>query len=104
MTYSIFRDPFVDGMLQGQRRDSTMTANPTHALPIIDRRRCTGCGLCERLCPTRAVEICQGVAVVVRPDDCTFCEVCESYCPAGAIGRPFTIVFAPHVNPNKEAL
>jgi ferredoxin len=70
----------------------------THArdevLPLIDARRCTGCGLCEQLCPTRAVEVRGNVAEIVRPAACTFCEVCESYCPEGAIGRPFTIVFA----------
>jgi ferredoxin len=71
------------------------TPAATPILPIIDGQRCTGCGLCEQLCPTRAVEVRDGVAVVVRPDDCTFCEVCESYCPEGAIGRPFTIVYAP---------
>jgi NAD-dependent dihydropyrimidine dehydrogenase PreA subunit len=64
-------------------------------LPIIDQQRCTGCGLCELLCPTKAVEVRDGVAVVVRPEDCIFCDVCESYCPEGAIGRPFRIVFAP---------
>jgi ferredoxin len=71
------------------------TPAEARVLPIIDRQRCTGCGLCEQLCPTRAVEVRGGVAVVVRPDDCTFCEVCESYCPEGAIGRPFRVVFAP---------
>lgn len=64
-------------------------------LPLIDHNRCTGCGLCEQLCPTHAVEVYAGKATIVRPADCTFCEVCESYCPVGAIGRPFAIVFAP---------
>lgn len=64
-------------------------------LPTIDLRRCNGCGMCEELCPTAAVEMRGGRAEIVRPDDCTFCEVCESYCPEGAIGRPFTVVFAP---------
>ena len=64
-------------------------------LPLIDQQRCTGCGLCERLCPTHAVEVREGRAVIVRPEDCSFCDVCESYCPEGAIGRPFTIRFAP---------
>ena len=68
-------------------------------LPTIDLQRCTGCGLCEQLCPTRAVEVHDGRAIIVRPRDCSFCEICESYCPEGAIGRPFTIRFAPDQRP-----
>jgi Pyruvate/2-oxoacid:ferredoxin oxidoreductase delta subunit len=64
-------------------------------LPLIDRQRCTGCGLCAQLCPTHAVEVHRALAVIVRPEACMFCDVCESYCPEGAIGRPFTIVFGP---------
>ncbi len=63
-------------------------------LPIIDANRCTGCGLCQQLCPTQAVEVVGTLAVIVRPEDCSFCDVCESYCPEAAIGRPFTISFA----------
>jgi MinD superfamily P-loop ATPase len=71
-----------------------LTPDPNWTLPLIEERRCTGCGLCEQLCPTRAVEVRDGQATIVRPLDCSFCDVCESYCPEGAIGRPFTIVFA----------
>lgn len=67
----------------------------TWALPLIDTARCTGCGRCAQLCPHRAVELRAGKAAIIRPADCTFCEVCESYCPEGAIGRPFTVAFAP---------
>lgn len=64
-------------------------------LPLINLRRCTGCGRCVALCPTSAVTLMAGKARIVRPMDCTFCEVCETYCPENAIGRPFHIVFAP---------
>jgi ferredoxin len=70
-------------------------ANKTWTLPLVDLARCTGCGRCAQLCPTRAVEVRAGKASIVRPATCTFCEVCESFCPEGAIGRPFTVAFAP---------
>ncbi|GIV95953.1 MAG: 4Fe-4S ferredoxin [Herpetosiphonaceae bacterium] len=63
-------------------------------VPLIDATRCTGCGTCQACCPTNAVEVRAGLAVVVRPEQCTFCERCERCCPEQAIGRPFAIVFA----------
>lgn len=72
-------------------------------LPLIDQQRCTGCGLCEQLCPTKAVEVRGCRAVIVRPEACTFFDVCESYCPEGAIGRPFTIRFASPARQREEA-
>lgn len=72
---------------------ATFSISPL-ALPIIDARRCTGCGECERLCPTNAVAVVDGSAVITRPDACTFCDRCERYCPEEAISRPFSITFA----------
>ena len=73
-----------------------MSAATNHLIiPRIDQRLCTGCGLCVQQCPTQAVAVRDGVAVIVRPEACSFCELCERSCPTGAIGRPFTITFAP---------
>jgi NAD-dependent dihydropyrimidine dehydrogenase PreA subunit len=63
------------------------------SLPQITMQRCTGCGLCVEVCPTRAVELARNRPVIVRPEACTYCDVCESYCPEGAIERPFVITF-----------
>ncbi|HMO55916.1 MAG TPA: 4Fe-4S binding protein [Roseiflexaceae bacterium] len=64
-------------------------------LPSIDPVRCNGCGRCVELCPTAAVAVIDGCAVIIEPQACTFCEVCETFCPTGAIGRPFIVIFAP---------
>jgi MinD superfamily P-loop ATPase len=69
--------------------------NPQAILPLIDPARCTGCGMCAQLCPTNAVEVRAARATIIRPQACTYCDLCETYCPEGAIGRPFTVVFAP---------
>ncbi|NJM06265.1 ferredoxin family protein [Candidatus Gracilibacteria bacterium] len=62
-------------------------------LPQIDLRRCTGCARCVELCTTRAITMANGKATIAQPDDCTYCEVCERCCPTGAIERRFTVVF-----------
>jgi NAD-dependent dihydropyrimidine dehydrogenase PreA subunit len=63
-------------------------------LPLIDLARCTGCGVCVQRCPTDAVAVHEHKAAIDRPQACTYCDLCETYCPEGAIGRPFTVVFA----------
>ena len=71
--------------------------NAQQILPLIDPTRCTGCGICVQLCPTNAVAVRAHRAIIVRPQACTYCDLCETYCPEGAIGRQFTVVFAPKV-------
>lgn len=62
-------------------------------LPDIDHGRCEGCGICAEGCPGNAVEVIDGRAVIVRPDDCTYCAECEGLCPQRAISCPFEVVY-----------
>lgn len=64
------------------------------ALPEIDLEKCTGCGDCVELCPTKAVELVKGVPVIARPQECNYCTDCEAFCPPGAIRCPFEILLA----------
>ncbi len=62
------------------------------ATPEINIEQCTGCGDCVQWCPTGAVALVNGKAVVVRAEDCNYCTDCETVCTAGAIYCPFEIV------------
>lgn len=61
-------------------------------IPIIDSRRCNGCGLCVRACPAKVLEVQEGRAVVAQPFACDYIGMCEAVCPVNAITRPFEIV------------
>jgi NAD-dependent dihydropyrimidine dehydrogenase PreA subunit len=64
------------------------------AAPEINTAKCTGCGECVEQCPTEAVELLEGKAVIVAPEDCCYCTNCESICPEEAIRCPFEIILA----------
>lgn len=49
----------------------------------IDIDRCTGCKVCETICPFGAITVIDNIAQV--QDNCTLCGACVSRCPAGAI-------------------
>ncbi len=46
--------------------------------------KCTGCGLCERVCPDKAIEMINGRPVWVQKK-CQHCTACINRCPARAI-------------------
>ena len=57
-------------------------------LPEIDASRCAGCGRCALLCRKLGpdvLEVVEGVARVVRPENCTCDGVCAMACRFRAI-------------------
>ena len=46
----------------------------------LDVTRCTGCTTCLKHCPTEAIRIQEGHAVI-NPDRCLDCGLCIRYCP-----------------------
>lgn len=49
----------------------------------IDREKCTGCKICEKMCPFGAIVVLNKVAQV--QDNCTLCGACVNSCPEGAV-------------------
>jgi MinD superfamily P-loop ATPase len=61
-------------------------------MPIIDREKCQGCGLCVSVCTCGGLKIVDGVVVVIETVECDWCAMCEAVCPNDAIRCPFEIV------------
>jgi len=61
----------------------------------LDRRLCTGCGICMEICPREAIEIkkfakVDGIklkppAMDIDEEKCHYCGMCDPICPFGAI-------------------
>lgn len=50
----------------------------------IEIYRCSGCGLCQRLCPEEAIKKFGGV-LQIDSELCTRCGLCKAACPLGSI-------------------
>lgn len=48
--------------------------------------------MCVRVCPTGALAVENGKAIVATPEACNYTGLCEAICPTRAIRRPFEIV------------
>lgn len=66
----------------------------------VDSSTCTGCGTCEKVCPTDAVKI-VGEMAVIDHSLCNECGSCFYTCPKGAIYQDEA---APAVTPSPPAV
>lgn len=74
----------VEQQLEALReRTAAVQTGRSGAVASIDEERCTLCGLCETICPTRAITLGQRPRVDV--ERCSGCGVCVEQCPNAAI-------------------
>lgn len=52
---------------------------------LVDRQKCTGCGVCVDICPGDILTIENQMAKAVYPDECEYCGSCMMDCPREAI-------------------
>ncbi len=60
-----------------------MDGQPAHFLksvPMVDRKKCTGCGKCAQVCPMGSI----GEDPSVHQGICIKCQACIHFCPTGA--------------------
>lgn len=53
---------------------------------IVDRKKCTVCGVCSDACPMGAITV--GETRIDISDDCTLCGICVDTCEFGALSLP----------------
>lgn len=53
-------------------------------LAVVEAEKCTGCTICDRVCPTLAIKTTNRLAAVDAAL-CVGCPACEQRCPEGAI-------------------
>jgi ferredoxin len=53
---------------------------------FVDKKYCTGCRLCENSCPSNAIRVIYGKAVI-NANICNECNLCISVCPPSAIKK-----------------
>jgi len=51
----------------------------------LDGEKCTGCGMCETVCPHGVLEIVERKAQIVDLNGCMECGACSKNCPVEAV-------------------
>ena len=67
-------------------------------MPVIDREKCVGCGLCISVCACNALVLVENIVTVIETSDCGWCLQCELVCPNEAITCRFEIVIEEHAD------
>ena len=60
----------------------------SHDYIRIDEKTCTGCVVCMKACPIKAIRVKKGIASIERP--CIYCGECIRACPKGSIRAVMT--------------
>jgi NAD-dependent dihydropyrimidine dehydrogenase PreA subunit len=72
-----------------------MVLHTKHYSLILDKNRCTGCGICMEICPKEAIEVRKALnteekkasppSLRIIKEKCHYCGMCEAICPFGAL-------------------
>ena len=55
--------------------------------PVVDRKKCVGCGRCAASCPRKTIKMTDrhGKKAKIDRKNCIKCYCCQELCPVGAV-------------------
>ncbi|MEM2957835.1 MAG: 4Fe-4S binding protein [Candidatus Freyarchaeota archaeon] len=110
--------PYYGQQIEKDKIVTEMKMIDVDAKLILDRKKCTGCGICITVCPKEAIqrgpvgaaekELSDVPAVLVDKKKCSFCGICVHLCPFEALellinDEPKLIVVEGGALPNLKA-
>jgi len=81
----IWQEPFWHRYLCPFGAPLAIAANRSPYFLTIDKDLCTGCGLCERVCPSEAINTLPDGKRAILTKECLQCRLCIDVCPPRAI-------------------
>ena len=57
------------------------------APPVVDVEKCTGCGLCVKVCPSLVFKLDEKKSTIIRGEGCNACGQCWAVCPEEAVSQ-----------------
>ena len=67
-----------------------MVVNPkTFMIPVVNKEKCTGCGVCENFCPGKCIAVGSDNYAVIEEFHCENCGICAEVCPEKAVTLPW---------------
>lgn len=74
----------IGGITEAGLSKKNRTGNWRYFLPVVDKEKCNGCGICEMFCPDSCIEIKDKLSVI-NEFYCKGCGICARECPRSAI-------------------
>ena len=84
MSEKIIKVKFVPGGWISKPIEGIKTGTWRSFRPVVDEKKCIGCGICEMYCPEASIEVTDQKAKI-NYTYCKGCGVCANECPKDAI-------------------
>lgn len=84
--FTVFKHLFKLPVTQEYPEKKRVLPDTFRGKPVV--KNCCACRVCERVCPSGAINICKNeekISFTIDLKKCIFCGNCTYYCPKGAI-------------------